>query len=309
MAVHPPPAALPLGRYVDLPGRGRAFIREVPGPPGAPAVILLHGWTATGGLNWRPSLAPLAERYRVITVDLRGHGKGIACRPFRLVDCADDIAALIEVLGLDRAILAGYSMGGPIAMLTWRRHPDAVDGLVLCATAASFPGAAQATPLFRGLLAGLTLTPIPRLGDLIRRVMSAVAPPGWIDAEDIRGHDARAIVEAGIELGRYSAHSWLARVDVPTAVVLTGHDTLVPVADQRIMAAAIRGASVHEIPADHFVCVMHPGTFVPALVDACDDVAARAAVRRRARAGRRAKARNPSCHISIWNERTERSIA
>ena len=53
---------------------------------------------------------------------------------FRLADCADDAAALLDVLGIDQAIVVGYSMGGPIAQLLWHRHPEKVAGLVLCAT-------------------------------------------------------------------------------------------------------------------------------------------------------------------------------
>src|SRR5205807_289235 len=63
----PPPARpappLPPGRTVVLPGRGRTFVREVTGPPGAPTVVLLHGWTATADLNWFPSYAPLARSF------------------------------------------------------------------------------------------------------------------------------------------------------------------------------------------------------------------------------------------------------
>jgi pimeloyl-ACP methyl ester carboxylesterase len=310
MAVHPAGSGfgLPEGRPVDLPGRGVTFIREVGGPPGAPAVILLHGWTATGGLNWHPVMPSLGRRYRVIAPDLRGHGRGIVSRPFRLVDCADDVAALIAALGVERVILAGYSMGGPVAMLTWRRHPGLVDGLVLCATAATFSGAAQATPLFYGLLAGLRLTPIPRLGGVVRRVMSAVAPPVWSDTAEIRGHDARALIEGGIELGRFSARGWLGDIDVPTAVVVTTDDHLVPVADQRHLAAALPGASVHEVAGNHFVCVGQPRLFVRALVAACADVAARAG-RSRSPRRRQAQARPASCSIGIWGVGGERSIA
>ena len=53
-----------------------------------------------------------------------------AVQPFRLEDCADDIAALLAALGVDRCIAVGYSMGGPIAQLLWQRHPHLVDGLV-----------------------------------------------------------------------------------------------------------------------------------------------------------------------------------
>ena len=110
-----------------------------PGPPGAPTVLLLHGWVATGGLNWFQSFETLGERFRVIAPDLRGHGQGIRSRRvFRLADCADDCAATLVELGTGPVIVVGYSMGGPIAQLLWRRHRDLVSGLVFCATSAGF---------------------------------------------------------------------------------------------------------------------------------------------------------------------------
>src|SRR4029077_5641554 len=108
-----------------------------------PAVVLLHGWTATGAINWAHCFRPLAERFRVLAIDQRGHGRGIRVPPFRgfrLTDCADDVAALLDALGIERAIIGGYSMGGPVAQLVWRRHADRVTGLVLCATSRNFRG-------------------------------------------------------------------------------------------------------------------------------------------------------------------------
>src|SRR4051794_13728003 len=103
--------SLPPGRAVELPGRGTTFVREVEGPPGAPTVVLLHGWTATADLNWFPSFGPLGRRFHVVALDHRGHGRGIrTSAPFRLEDCADDVVALGDVLGLDRFVVAGYSM-------------------------------------------------------------------------------------------------------------------------------------------------------------------------------------------------------
>ena len=105
---------LPPGRHVELPGRGTTFIREVPGPPGAPTLVLLHGWTATADLNWFTSFEALGRRFRVIALDHRGHGRGIASSaPFRLRDCADDVVALADELGIEQIIPVGYSMGGP----------------------------------------------------------------------------------------------------------------------------------------------------------------------------------------------------
>src|SRR5204863_4007150 len=132
---------VPPGKYVELPGRGTTFARDIPGPPGAATVVLLHGWTATADLNWQPSYEPLSHHFRVVALDHRGHGRGIRSRrPFRLEDCADDAAAVAEALDIDRLIAVGYSMGGPIAQLLWRRHRPLVSGLVLCATSRNFRG-------------------------------------------------------------------------------------------------------------------------------------------------------------------------
>ena len=134
--------ALPPGRFVDLPGRGTTYIRELAGPDDAPAVLLLHGWTATADLNWHPSYRPLSNHFRVIAMDHRGHGRGLRGR-FRLEDCADDAAMLLDQLEVDSCIAVGYSMGGPIAQLLHRRRPELVNGMVLCATSAAFTANAR----------------------------------------------------------------------------------------------------------------------------------------------------------------------
>ena len=93
-----PAVALPPGRDVELPGRGTTFVRELAGPPGAPTLMLVHGLTASADLNWGPSYAALARQFRVVALDLRGHGRGVpASMPFRLETCADDVAALVRL--------------------------------------------------------------------------------------------------------------------------------------------------------------------------------------------------------------------
>lgn len=67
----------------------------------------------------------LSRRFRVIAVDHRGHGRGIRSRRrFRLADCADDAVAVADQLGVERFVAVGHSMGGPIAQLVWKRHPE-----------------------------------------------------------------------------------------------------------------------------------------------------------------------------------------
>ncbi len=128
-------------RLVELPGRGITRVWDYAGPPGAQTLMLIHGVTFTAELNWGKTFAPLAQHFRVVAIDLRGHGGGIGTGPrFRLEDCADDIAALAEVLGIGRFVAVGYSMGGMVAQLLYRRHPSLLSGLVLCATARNVLG-------------------------------------------------------------------------------------------------------------------------------------------------------------------------
>src|SRR3954451_23526462 len=269
---------VPRGRFVELPGRGRTFVREVAGPPGAPTVVLLHGLGATAGLNWFASFEPLSRHFRVVALDHRGHGRGIRAPRFRLADCADDVAALADVLDIDRFIAVGYSMGGPIAQLTWQRHHDRVEGLVLCATSRNFRGGAGDRVRFAGLtLLGVGMA-VPGAATVSGRgwagLTSLVAqnlPPsmrGWA-FDELRRHDFRNVLQAAEALGRFSSHSWINEVDVPASVVATSDDELVPLRRQLKLARSIPSAVLFPVQGDHLVVARAPGEFVPALLDAC----------------------------------------
>ena len=128
-----------------------------PARPARRRLCCLHGLGATADLNWFPSYRPLAAHYRVLALDHRGHGRGIRSRRvFRLEDCADDVVALADELGVRSFIPVGYSMGGPIAQLIWQRHPSRVEGLVLCATAMRFSSSRDQRMVYTGL-GGLAL--------------------------------------------------------------------------------------------------------------------------------------------------------
>ena len=275
---------MPAGRPVLLPGRGQTFVRDSGGPPGAPTLLLLHGWTVTADLNWFAAYGALGRHFRVVAMDHRGHGQGIrSWRPFRLEECAGDAAAVVAEMELGRVIPVGYSMGGPVAQLLWRRHPEAVAGMVLCATASSFGGTTMRSRLYFSALLGLSvasrITPQPvrrSVADsLVRRRLQGAALADWGLAE-MQRNDHRAVLEAGWALGRFRSDAWLGDVDVPTAVVVTTLDQVVSPERQRHLAAAIPGAAVLEVEGDHGACVTDPDRFVPALIEACTGVAVRA---------------------------------
>jgi pimeloyl-ACP methyl ester carboxylesterase len=279
-------APVPLGRRIALPGRGTTFVREVAGPSGAPTVLLVHGWLASGGLNWFRTFEALGREFHVLAPDLRGHARGLRSgQAFRLADCADDLASLLEELGVGPVLVAGYSMGGPVAQLLYRRHPERVAGLVLCATAPRFSlGFAGARPVDAALGAVATgarlggrVTHLPHSPLRALRARRASRPRDfmqWMIAE-FRRHDVRHLLEAARDASGFDGRSWLREVDAPAALVVTTRDRAVTPRHQLEAAALIEGASVHEVDGGHFVCATKG--FVEPLCDACRDVAVRAA--------------------------------
>jgi 3-oxoadipate enol-lactonase len=281
---------LPSGRYVALPDGRTTWVWEAEGPPGAPTLLLIHGWMATGALNWYPALERLPSDFHVVSFDQRGHGRGPKGKPFTLEGCADDAAALIETLDLQNVIAVGYSMGGPVAQLLARRRPDLLSGLVLCATAATFAQILWLRPLVR-----LTCTigsaiaealPAPAKALIVRRIVHdrrGPTPHGeWAGAQRAPSNPA-ALLQAGGELNAYDSTVWLPYLDLPTAVIVTAEDTVVDPERQRAMARLIPDAWVTEIPANHAACLDAADHFVPALARAAHRLTGTAEVSERDR--------------------------
>jgi 3-oxoadipate enol-lactonase len=252
-----PPIDLPPARTVHVKGRGEFFVRDsglFEPDAGRPAVMLLHGWMATADLNWIGAYRALIDAgYRVLALDHRGHGRGLRpLVPFRLSDCAADAAGVLRTLELAPGLVVGYSMGGAIAQLMTREQPDAVSGVILSGTAQHW----QEPALRRYWLAmgamGLGLAVFPSqfwsLG-LKRSRIPEGPQSAWLESELMR-HSARDVAEAGRELGRFDSRPWLKRLDVPSAVVLTSRDDLVPPRKQRELATALE-AEVFDAPIRH----------------------------------------------------------
>ena len=278
---------------IHLPGLGPLRIRDSgppEGEPDAPTILLIHGWTVSADLNWCRTYEPIARRARVVAWDQRGHGAGglRTSGRMRMEALADDAAAVVRALGVDRATAVGYSMGGAVAQAMWRRHPDLLDGLVLCATAMAF---------------GLTTTErrdfaIMGASSLPARLAAALGREelGWQAArraserqagtsmetgdadfdrwawDETRAGSLHHVLRAAWNLGRFDSSDWIHEVDVPHVVVVCGDDDVVPTARQRQLAHALPDATILEIDADHAACVLRPDLFVPALDSALDAV-------------------------------------
>lgn len=274
--------ALPPGRLIDIPERGQTFIREVQGPAGAPTLILLHGWTATADLNWFTCFDELGKHFNVVALDHRGHGQGIRSRSsFRLEDCADDVVALADTLCINTFIPVGYSMGGTIAQLIWKRHEHRVNGLVLCSTAPIFAKSREERLGFLGLtgLAAIArFTPTQTVDWITEQVYLQRKSEGldqWA-LDEMSGHDWRQILEAGKEIGSFNSLKWLPSVDVPTSVVITTQDQVIPPERQQRLLELLKDVDVHLVDGGHNAIYAEQRTYVPKLVAACTSVYQRA---------------------------------
>jgi len=287
-AVDPrPPAGLldgaPPYRWLDLPGRGSLVVRDSgpsPDRPDAPVVILLHGWWVDADLNWCRTYAALSDRHRVVALDHRGHGaQGLRTRRrFRLEDCADDVVAVADALGIGRFTVVGYSMGGAVAQLVQLRHPGRTAAMVLCATAAWF-APARPLRLLRWAVrpARWLLAPAWRVVWWVadRRGALGVGDPEvdrWARAA-IRQGDLGLLLGAGAALGRFDARPGPSSTTPSAAAVVCTRDRVVPTAGQRELAEGL-AAHVEEVDGDHLACVTAADHFVPALERALAAVAA-----------------------------------
>jgi len=122
--------------YAPINGLSLYYEQHGAGPP----LVLLHGGLLTIDLTFGPLIPTLAQRHLVIGLELQGHGRtGDVERPMRLDSLADDVVGLLGHLGIPRADVFGFSLGGMVALTMAMRHPDRVGRLVLASVDAQ-PG-------------------------------------------------------------------------------------------------------------------------------------------------------------------------
>jgi pimeloyl-ACP methyl ester carboxylesterase len=228
-------------------------------------VVLLHPFPFSRGL-WAGLAEVLAVHHRVVTVDARGFGESPllpGARP-SVADSADDLAALLDALKIDRAALVGLSLGGYTALAFASRHRARLAALVLADTRA----AADSLEVRQARDTALALVAAGRtdayLAASLPRLLAPTAPPALV-AHLRAGAETRAPnLSAGIEAlrDRPDRTGELGAITCPTLVLCGALDQITPAAEMRAMAQAIPGAVFAEIPAaGHLSHLEAPGAF------------------------------------------------
>ena len=238
------------------------------GPEGAPAVMLSHSHFSDHRM-WRPQIEALAERYRVIAYDTRGHGgSGVPKGPYSLDNLAGDALELMDALGLDEVHFAGLSMGGMIGMTLALQAPERVRSLLLCDTAAEMPSGIWderiATAREKGIAPLLEptmsrwFTPefrasSPETIAWIRGIASGTATDGYIAcAEAIKA--MRLVPRLG-------------DIRAPTRVIVGAQGPATPVAAAEVLAQGIPSADLVVVDgAAHLANLEQPAAFTEAIL-------------------------------------------
>jgi pimeloyl-ACP methyl ester carboxylesterase len=228
-----------------------------------PPLVLLHAFPFERRL-WQGLAVPGRT---LILPDLRGFGES-PLRPFVIADLADDVASLLDALGLARAAIGGMSMGGYVALAFARRHRGRLDGLVLADTKAG-----SDTPEARqGRDEAIALVRAQGVAAYLEKQLPRLLSPSVSEAVRNRarslGNQSREVVITGLEAlrDRPDRRTELPEIRCPTVIVVGAEDALTPPSEARAMADAIPGARVVELPgAGHLANLEAPAAFAAAL--------------------------------------------
>lgn len=240
-----------------------ALHHELTGPSDSPP-LLLGGSLGTTLAMWKGQL-PLAERFRLIRFDHRGHGGSPAPPgPYEIADFGRDVLALMDELELERAAYCGLSIGGMVGMWLGINAPERIDRLVLICTAAYMPPASVWQERARAVLAAGSTEPVADA------IVGRWLTPEFADSNPEVRAELRAMLTSSPPEGyaaccgaieRMDFRSELSRISAPTVLVSGADDLATPVEDQASIAAAIPGTH-HEVVARaaHVAAVERPET-------------------------------------------------
>ncbi len=241
------------------------------GPEGAP-VLLLGSSLGTTGSMWEPQHRALDRTLRCISFDHRGHGGSPApAGPYTIAALGEDVIALMDRLGIERAAYAGISLGGMLGQWLAAHHPQRVERLVLIATSAHL-GAREAW-----LERAVTVRTAGTTEVIADAVLSRWFTPGWAAEqraliarlrEDFCRSDPEGYAGCCEAIAELDLRAELARISVPTLVIGGAQDPAIPPHNQRVIAEAVRGARLELIEdAAHIPTLQHPAAVNALIAD------------------------------------------
>ena len=246
-----------------------AYSDEGHGPP----IIFLHAFPLNRTM-WVPQVTDLSDRYRVVTIDLRGHGESDAPMwRYTLDQFAEDVSGLLEHLGIARATFVGLSMGGYILFALYRTHPELFHALVLADTRATAdtPDAKAARFSMAQIAYRRGASAIADL--MLPKLLSPAACEHRADLQDqlrtiITGNQVSGIVGDLMAMEeRPDSTPLLRTISVPTLVIAGEEDLASPPEEVEEMATHISGSTFVRIPqAGHISNMENPGAFNAALL-------------------------------------------
>lgn len=230
-------------------------------------VVFLHAFPLNRTM-WEPQVTALVAECRCITIDFRGFGGSAASPPFSMDRHADDVAAVLDSLQIERAVIVGLSMGGYVAFALWRRHRHRIRALVLADTRATADteaarlrrlemidvartqgATAVANMQIAGLVGKTTRDRRPDIYDATHRMMAQANVDGIV---------------GGLQalMSRPDSTPTLATIDVPTLVIVGDEDVLTPPAEARRLCDDIPTARVEILnQAGHLSNLERPAAF------------------------------------------------
>ena len=240
-------------------------------------IVLLHGYPFNRSM-WREQVEALSRNYRVITPDLRGHGETSAsAEPATIAERARDVAALLDELQIERAIIGGLSMGGYVAFSFYNLFRERVLALILADTrpqgdteeaARNREQQAEkilkegmesiADDFLKKVLTPATLQEKPEIVARVRQMITETKPEG-----------AAAALRA---MASRSDHTnLLPEINVPTLIIVGSEDTLTTPKDAELMRSSIPGSRLKIIEgAAHLSNMERPEEFTNALMQFID---------------------------------------
>jgi 3-oxoadipate enol-lactonase len=216
-----------------------------------PTVVLVHGLGGNATYTWKKITAPLAEEFHVVAYDLRGSGRSeVTPGPYSIEQLADDLAALLDAVGLERVGVIGHSLGGGIGLRCAATHPDRIAAVVGVGAVAELSEQAQANMKVRG-----DTVEAEGMADVAVAVATMGLAPSFREANPDQFQEYVTLLAANVPAG-YAAQCralsamrapYLESIQAPVLLVAGELDQSSPPAMNHANAARIPNARVVEI--------------------------------------------------------------